>query len=120
MMRKAKPIIMIFIMMLICCSSSFGQAPIVIGSSGLVPNGVPGTIGIINDGAGVFPAGEISNGMAYLSGTRPSLNITLNEFVCNSMSACGLYPLGLADNNDGAMVDIGGVTSGATLPVAKL
>jgi len=122
MMKMTKSIIMIYLMLLICCSYSFGQEPIGIGVRGLTSSVVPVTIGMIGGGAGTFPvsAGGISNANVYLGGTRPSLNITHNEFVCNSMSACGMYPNGLADNSDGAMVDIGGVRSGATVPLAKL
>ncbi len=120
MMRKAKTILMVFIMMLICCSYSLGQPTYGTGSSGLVLNEVPGTYGISNNGAGVIPIGETINGMVNLGGTRPSLSIKHNEFVCNSMSACGMYEKGLDDNSDGAIAYVGEVLSGATLPVTKL
>ncbi|MFB3765974.1 MAG: hypothetical protein ACE14P_12115 [Methanotrichaceae archaeon] len=124
MMKNAKAVLMIFIMMFVCCSYSFGQQPIAIGARGLIQMGVPGTIGMISDGAGVYPAtginpaGGISN--AYLGGTRPSLNITLNEFVCVTMASCGIYPPGIVNNCDGGVAYTGGVTSGATVPVTKL
>ncbi len=120
MMKNAKPIIMIFIMMLICCSYSLGQSTYGIGSSGLASNVVPGTYGISNNGAGVLSIGQTVNSMVYLGGTRPSFGITLNEFVCNSMSACGMYERGIADNSDSAIAYVGGVESGATVPVTKL
>ena len=122
MMKKAKPIFMILVMTLICCPYSFGQSSIGIGARGLISNGVPGTIGIINDGASVGdinPAGEISNANVYLGGTKPGLNLTLREFVCVTMASCGIYPPGIVNNCDGAMAYIGGVKSGATVPVAK-
>lgn len=103
MMKMVKPILMIFITMLICCTCSLGLSPVVIGNGG-ISGGVPGTIGMINDGSGVFPINGISNGMANLAGNLPGHMVTLHEFVCNSMSACGEYPLGLADNSDGANV----------------
>ena len=114
MMKEAKSILLAFIVMLICCSYSLAQPPIVIGVGG-ISGGVPGTIGMISDGAGVFPAYGISNGMAGLAGNLPVHNIVLREFVCNSMSACGLYSLGKTDNTDGAKVFLGGAQSGASV-----
>ena len=120
MMKKAKSIIMISLVLLICCSYSLGQSPIRNGVSGLVSNVVPGTYGISSNGAGIFPIGETINGIVNLGEIRPNINITLNEFICNSMSACGTYPFGKVNNCDGAIAYIGGVKSGATVPVAKL
>jgi hypothetical protein len=36
----------------------------------------------------------------------------LSEFVCNSMSACGMYPYGLGNNGDGATVNLGAFSFG--------
>jgi hypothetical protein len=137
-MKHAKPIFMIFIMALICCSYSIVQpssavivqpssAAIVqpssavivqpssgIGVKGTISNGVPGILGIINNGASVYPAGEVSNAKVYVGGITGA-NIWRREFICNSMSACGMYPYGQRDNGDGAMVNLGGVKSGATV-----
>jgi len=54
-------------------------------------------IGIINNGASVYPVGKYG------------ASFWLREFVCNSMSACGMYPYGKSDNGDGAIVNLGGV-----------
>ncbi len=118
MMKMVKPLLMIFIMTLICCSYSLGQTPIVIGAGG-ISGGAPGTYGIATDGAGVFPIGAVTNGMANLAGTQPYYNIVLHEFVCNSMSACGEYPLGLGDNSAGGIAYIGGVKSGAAVSIVE-
>ena len=52
-------------------------------------------IGLINNGASVYPVGEYGAGVPRL-----------REFVCNSMSACGMYDPARA--NDGAIVNLGG------------
>ena len=116
MMKKVKPILMAFIVLLICCSFSLGQSPIVLGAGG-ISGGMPGTYGIASDGAGIVPIGGITNGMATLAGTMPYHNVVLREFVCNSMSACGAYPLGLGDNSPGQKPYVGGVNSGAAVSV---
>lgn len=123
MLNNAKPLIMIFIMMSICCSCSvgqLGQSSSGVGAGGSVSIGGMGGFGTIGDGAGVFPANGISNGMIPLGGINIGLNIALREFVCNSMSACGIYERGKIDNSDGAIAYTGGVSSGATVPLAKL
>jgi hypothetical protein len=73
-----------------------------------VNNFRPGILGIINNGASVYPAGEVSNAKVYLGGITGA-NIWRREFICNSMSACGMYPYGKSDNGDGAIVNLGGV-----------
>jgi hypothetical protein len=105
-MKHAKPIFMIFIMALICCSYSIGQPSSGIGVKGTTSNGVPGILGIINTGASVYPAGEVGNAKVYLGGITGA-NIWRAEFVCNSMSACGMYDKAWA--SDGAIVGISGV-----------
>jgi len=52
-------------------------------------------IGIINNGARVYPVGEYG------------ASFWLRELVCNSMSACGMYDVARA--SDGAIVNLGGV-----------
>jgi hypothetical protein len=96
-MKLTRPIIMIFIVMLICCSYSIAH-PYSIGqtSSGIgknIPNNAPapGILGSISNGANVP---------------------MLGEFVCNLMSACGMYPLGLGNNGDGAIVNLGAFNFG--------
>ncbi len=116
MMKKVKPILMAFIVLLICCSFSLGQSPIVIGAGG-ISGGMPATYGIASNSAGVFPIGGITNNMANLAGTMPYHNIVLREFVCNSMSACGEYALGLGDNGPGGIAYTPGVNSGASVSV---
>ncbi len=78
-----------------------------------VDNFRPGILGIINNGASVYPAGYVSNAKVYLGGITGA-NIWLREFVCNSMSACGMYDAARA--NDGAIVNLGGFKRGATVP----
>jgi len=91
-MKLAKTIFMVLIMMLICCSYSIGQSSSGIGIKGNV-GAAP--IGIINNGASVYPVGEYG------------ASFWLREFVCNSMSACGMYDPARA--SDGAIVNLGGV-----------
>jgi hypothetical protein len=112
-MKHAKPMSMIFIMALIFCSYSVGQPSSGIGVKGTISNGVPGILGIINNGASVYPASEVSNAKVYLGGITGA-NIWRREFVCNSMSACGMYDAARA--NDGAIVNLGGFKRGATVP----
>ena len=130
-MKKAKPIFMIFVVMLICCSYSFGQPSIAIGK-GITSNAVPVTSGIIsdrsgvypagdfsnagvfpggfvNDGAGVYPAGDFSNAKVYLGRIKSDFNVSLRKFQCFLISSCGMYPHGKADNSDGAKVYLDGV-----------
>jgi hypothetical protein len=96
-MKQTKPILMIFVVMLICCSYSIAH-PYSIGypSSGIgndISNTAlaPGIIGTISNGANLPVFGE---------------------FVCNLMSACGMYPLGLGNNGDGATVNLGAFSFG--------
>jgi len=101
-MKLAKTIFMVLIMMLICCSYSIGQS-----SSGIGIKGNVGTapIGLINNGASVYPVGEYGASVYPVSEYGGSY--WLREFVCNSMSACGMYDKGGA--SDGAIVNLGGV-----------
>jgi hypothetical protein len=132
MMKKAKPILVVFIMLLICCSHSLGQQSIAIGK-GIIPNAVPVTNGISNgnagvypagefnnakvdprgfvdDGAGVYPTGEFSNAKVYLGRIKSDANISRREFLCFLMSSCGIYPRGIGDNSDGTKVYLDGVS----------
>jgi hypothetical protein len=91
MMKLAKPLFMILIVMLICCSYSIGQPSSGIGKNISNSASSPGILGTISDGASVP---------------------MLGEFVCNSMSACGMYPYGLGNNGDGAIVNLGAFSLG--------
>ncbi|MGD0954364.1 MAG: hypothetical protein ABR985_18560 [Methanotrichaceae archaeon] len=115
-MKQTKPISMIFIVVLICCSCSIGQPSNGIGKniSNSVPS--PGILGIINNGASVYPVGDVSNAKAYTDGIKTGAYISRREFICNLISSCGIYPYGKSNNGDGAMVNLGGVKSGATVP----
>jgi hypothetical protein len=62
-------------------------------------------IGIINNGASVYPVGEY--GASVYPVGKYGASFWLREFVCNSMSACGMY--GAARVSDGAIVNLGGV-----------
>jgi hypothetical protein len=101
-MKLAKTIFMVLIMMLICCSYSIGQSSSGIGIKGNV-GAAP--IGIINNGASVYPVGEY--GASVYSVSEYGGSYWLHEFVCNSMSACGMYDPARA--SDGAVVNLGGV-----------
>jgi hypothetical protein len=114
-MKQAKTISMIFIMMLICCSYSIGQT-----SNGIEKNisnsmARPGILGIINNGASVYPVGDVSNAKAYADVIKTGAYISRREFQCNLISSCGIYPYGKVNNGDGAKVYLGGVRSGATI-----
>ena len=115
-MKHAKPISMIFIMILICCSYSIGQTPNGIGKN--ISNSVlsPGILGMVNDGASVYPVGDVSNAKAYTDGIKTTVIISRREFICNLISSCGIYPYGKSNNGNGAIVNLGGVKSGATVP----
>jgi len=115
-MKHAKPISMIFIMVLICCSYSTGQTSNGIGKS--ISNSVPrpGILGLINDGASVHPVGDVSNAKAYPDRIKTTVIISRREFICNLISSCGMYQYGKSNNGDGAIVNLGGVKSGATVP----
>ena len=102
-MIYVKTVFMILFMILMCCSNSIGQSSSGIGIEGIV-GAAP--IGVINSGAQVYPIGEHGAGISQ----------PLWEFVCNSMSACGIYDPAWA--NSGAIVNIAGasrVTSGANV-----
>ena len=62
-------------------------------------------IGLINNGASVYPVGEYGASV-YPVGEYGAGVPRLREFVCNSMSACGMYDPARA--NDGAIVNLGG------------
>jgi hypothetical protein len=108
-MKKAKAIIIVFITVLVCCSYSIGQSP----SWNSAPR--PGIQGIINDGASVYPVGDVSNAKAYPDVIKTGASISRLEFICNLISSCGIYPYGKNDNGDGAIANLGEVTSGATI-----
>ena len=90
-MKHTRPIFMIFIVMLICCSYSIGQPSSGIGKNISNNASAPGILGTISNGANVP---------------------MLREFVCNSMSACGMYQYGLSNNGDGATVNLGAFSFG--------
>lgn len=112
-MKQTKPIILVLVIALICCSNSFGQSVSGIGESTNSPSR-PGILGTIRDGSSVYPVGDLSNAKAY-PGRITSVNNSRLEFICNLISSCGLYPYGKGNNGDGAIVNLGGVTSGATV-----
>ena len=99
-MKPTKTILMVLITILICCSYSIGQSSSGIGIKGNI-GAVP--LGIINNGANVYPIGEY--------GANTSL--PLREFLCNLISSCGIY--NPARVNSGAIVNLAGVRSGATV-----
>jgi hypothetical protein len=119
-MKHAKPISMIFIMILICCSYSSGQTPNGIGKNSSNSVLRPGILGMINDGASVHPVGDVSNAKAYPDGIKTTVIISRREFICNLISSCGIYPYGKSNNGNGAIVNLGGVKSGATVPRREL
>jgi hypothetical protein len=102
-MKPAKTIFMVLIMILICCSYSIGQSSSGIGIKGNI-GATP--IGIINNGANVYPVGEYGASV-YPVGEYGANVSMLREFVCNSMSACGIYDTARVSN--GAIVNLGGV-----------
>jgi hypothetical protein len=96
-MKLTRLISVIFIVMLVFCSYSIAR-PYSIGypSSGT---------GLSASNSALAPGiiGSISTGASYP---------VFGEFVCNLMSACGMYPLGLGDNGDGATVNLGAFSFG--------
>jgi hypothetical protein len=122
-MKQARTIFMVLIMILICCSYSMGQSSSGIGIKGNV-GAAP--IGIINNGANVYPVGEYGASVypvgEYGAGVYPvgtvnngaNTSLPLQEFQCNLISSCGIFPLG-RHVTDGAIVYLGGVRSGATV-----
>ena len=111
-MKQAKTIFMFLIMILICCSYSIGQSSAGIGIKG---NAGAAPIGIINNGASVYPVGEYGASVYPVGIVNNGANASLPlwEFQCNLISSCGIYPLG-RHVTDGAIVNLGGVRSGAT------
>ena len=112
-MKQAKTIFMFLIMILICCSYSIGQSSSGIGIKG---NAGAAPIGIINNGASVYPVGEYgaSDYPVGIVNNGANASLPLWEFQCNLISSCGIYPLG-RHVTDGAIVNLGGVRSGATV-----
>jgi hypothetical protein len=112
-MKQAKTIFMFSIMILICCSYSIGQSSSGIGIKG---NAGAAPIGIINNGASVYPVGEYGASVYPVGIVNNGANASLPlwEFQCNLISSCGIYPLG-RHVTDGAIVNLGGVRSGATV-----
>jgi hypothetical protein len=51
----------------------------------------------------------------YPDGTKIGANISRREFLCNLISSCRMYPHGKSNNGDGAIINLGGVISGATI-----
>ena len=112
-MIYVKTIFMILIMILMCCSNSIGQSFSGIGIEGNV-GAAP--IELINSGAQVYPIGEQGARVYPIGEHGAGISQPLWEFVCNSMSACGIYDMAWASN--GAIVSIDGanrVTSGANV-----
>jgi hypothetical protein len=112
-MIYVKTVFMILFMILMCCSNSIGQSSSGIGIEGNV-KAVP--IELINSGAQVYPIGEQGARVYPIGEHGAGISQPLWEFVCNSMSACGMYDMAWASN--GATVNIGGasrVTSGANV-----
>jgi hypothetical protein len=93
-MKLVKTVFMDMFMMLIFCSYSIGQSSGVAGISGNVGSA---PIGTINSGAHAYPVVKYGASVP-----------TLGEFVCNLMSACGMYDP--ARVSDGAIVNLGGVS----------
>jgi predicted small secreted protein len=115
-MKQAKTISVIFIIVLISCSYSIGQTSNGIGKNISNSGPRPGILGMVNDGANVNPIGDVSNAKAYPDGIKTTVIISRLEFICNTISSCGIYPYGKSNNGDGAIVNLGGVKSGATVP----
>ncbi len=111
-MKQAKTIFMVLIMILICCSYSIGQSSSGIGIRGNI-GAAP--IGIINNGANVYPVGEYGASVYPVGTVNNGANISLplREFQCNLISSCGIY--NAAKVSSGAIVNLAGVRSGATV-----
>jgi hypothetical protein len=93
-MKQAKTVFIAVVVMLICCSYSIGQL-----SSGI---GVKGNVG-------ASPNGMVDSGTHAYPVVKYGASVPmLREFVCNSMSACGMYDP--AHVSDGAIVNLGGVS----------
>ena len=117
-MKHAKPILMILIVMLICCSYSIGQSSSGIGAAGNTPNSYPGImgetpLGLMNYGASIYPAGQVDDGAkVYLGEIKPASNNTRLKFLCFLISSCGVGELA-GQTKSGEIVNLGGVGSGA-------
>jgi len=96
-MKLTRLIFVIFIVMLVCCSYSIAR-PYSIG----YPSSGTG-MGASNNALAPGIIGSISTGASYP---------VFGEFVCNLMCACGMYPLGLGNNGDGATVNLGAFSFG--------
>jgi hypothetical protein len=83
-MKQMRKIIMVLFMILVCCSCSIGQLT---GDVGLKGNPVASPSAIFNTGAHSYPVGEYGAHMP-----------TYRVFICNSMSACGIYDPGHASS----------------------
>lgn len=109
-MKQAKPVFTVLMTILICCSCSIGQP-----SSGIGIKGNIGAVqlGIINNGANVYPIGEYGASVYPVGEYGANTSLPLREFQCNLISSCGIY--NAARVNSGAIVNLGGVRSGATV-----
>jgi hypothetical protein len=125
-MKQAKLIFTILIMMLICCSYSIGQSSSAVGVK-----------------ASFYPIGQVGSNKIVSIGDMKidPIDISQLKFICDVMASCGLYPTGPGDLRTGAgvypasqddintgagvyssgqirngeMVYLGGVRSGATV-----
>jgi hypothetical protein len=108
-MKLAKTIFMVLIMILICCSYSIGQSSSGIGIKGNIG---AATLGIINNGANVYPIGGYGASVYPVGEYGANTSLPLREFQCNLISSCGIY--NPAKVSSGAIVNLAGVRSGAT------
>ena len=111
-MKQAKPILTVLITILICCSCSIGQSSSGIGIKGNI-GAAP--LGIINNGANVYPIGEYGASVYPVGEYGANTSLPLWEFQCNLISSCGIY--NPARVSSGAIVNLAGVRSGATVSV---
>ena len=111
-MKLTKPIFTVLISVLICCSYSIGQSSSGIGIKGNI-GATP--LGIINNGANIYPVGEYGASVYPVGAVNNGANISLplQEFQCNLISSCGIYSA--ARVSSGAIVNLGVVRSGATV-----
>jgi len=111
-MKLTKPIFTVLITVLICCSYSIGQSSSGIGIKGNI-GAAP--LGIINNGANIYPVGEYGASVYPVGAVNNGANISLplQEFQCNLISSCGIY--NAARVSSGAIVNLGVVRSGATV-----
>ena len=109
-MKPTKPILMVLITILICCSYSIGQSSSGIGIKGNI-GAAP--LGIINNGANVYPIGGYGASVYPVGEYGANTSLPLREFQCNLISSCGIY--NPARVSSGAIVNLAGVRSGATV-----